>query len=72
VNKLAKCLGIILFCSLGNAVAQDSDRLSPTEAMQRFTVADGLQVKTFAADPDVVSISNIDVDSEGRVWACEC
>jgi putative membrane-bound dehydrogenase-like protein len=48
------------------------NRLSPDEALKKLTVADGLQVKTFAADPDIVSISNIDVDHRGRVWACEC
>lgn len=48
-----------------------TDRLSPDQALARMVVADGLQVKTFAADPDIVSISNIDVDHRGRVWACE-
>ena len=52
--------------------ADETDRLSPSEAIQRFTVAKGLQVTTFASDPDIVSISNIDVDARGRVWACEC
>ena len=55
-----------------NALADEGDRLSPTQAMQQLTVAEGLQVKTFTSDPDIVSISNIDVDATGRVWACEC
>ena len=47
------------------------DPLSPAAALAAFTVADGLAVKTFAADPDIVSISNIDIDHRGRIWACE-
>jgi len=69
------CYGLVvtaltLFLS-GSSSAQN-DRLSPARALKKLTVADGLQVKTFAADPDIVSISNIDVDHRGRVWACEC
>ncbi len=59
------------WCILTHSQAQ-SDRLSPEDALAKLVVADGLQVKTFAADPEIVSISNIDVDHRGRVWACEC
>ena len=49
-----------------------SGRLSPAAALDSLVVAEGLQVKTFASDPTIVSITNIDVDHRGRVWACEC
>lgn len=58
----------ILMLSLSSVEAQ----LDPGDALQTMTVADGLEVITFAADPEIVSITNIDVDHRGRVWACEC
>jgi putative membrane-bound dehydrogenase-like protein len=60
----------ILLISVAASLAQD-DRLTPEQALGKLTVAEGLQVKTFASDPGIVSISNLDVDHRGRVWACE-
>lgn len=71
-NTLTGWKAIPLILVATYALAAETDRLSPSQAMQRLTVAEGLQVTTFASDPDIVSISNIDVDSRGRVWACEC
>jgi putative membrane-bound dehydrogenase-like protein len=62
---------ITVFVLCANNFAQD-DRLTPQEALRSLDVVDGLEVTTFAADPNIVSISNIDVDHRGRVWACEC
>ena len=59
------------WCIRTHSQAQ-SDRLSPEDALAKLVVAEGLQVNTFAADPGIVNISNIDVDHRGRVWACEC
>ncbi len=71
-NTLTGWKAIPLLLVATYALAAETDRLSPSQAMQRLSVAEGLQVTTFASDPDIVSISNIDVDSRGRVWACEC
>ena len=71
LQSFAIALLALLLLLAGIGLAQD-DRLSPQSALQAFTVAEGLDVKTFAADPEIVSISNIDVDHRGRVWACEC
>ncbi|MDP7051957.1 MAG: c-type cytochrome [Verrucomicrobiota bacterium] len=63
---------ITIFALLDCHCFSQNDRLTPDQALEQFTVADGLQVTTFAADPEIVSISNIDIDHRGRVWACEC
>ncbi len=65
-------LSAFLLALPGGICFAQGDRLSPPQALAAFTVADGLQVTTFAADPGIVSISNLDVDHRGRVWACEC
>ena len=70
-SRLYFVTGALVLALYANCPAQD-DRLSPQEALKSFVVADGLEVTTFAADPNIVSISNIDVDHRGRVWACEC
>ena len=63
---------IIIFGLFKCHCLSQNDRLSPDQALDRFVVADGLQVTVFAADPEIVSITNIDIDHRGRVWACEC
>src|SRR5829696_3417307 len=44
---------------------------SPEETVKSMTVADGLQVELFAAEPMVLNPTSIDVDHLGRVWVCE-
>ncbi|MEM9672631.1 MAG: PVC-type heme-binding CxxCH protein [Bacteroidota bacterium] len=46
-------------------------KTSPQYATQTFQMADGLAVNVFAAEPDIVNPTNIDVDAQGRVWVCE-
>ena len=36
-----------------------------------FRVADGLELTLWAAEPDLVNPTNIDIDERGRVWALE-
>lgn len=40
-------------------------------ALYSFTVAPGLEVTQFAAEPMMVNPTNMDIDSRGRVWICE-
>jgi len=47
------------------------EKISPAHATATFKVTDGLQVALFAAEPDVINPTNIDVDDRGRVWVCE-
>ena len=51
--------------------AAATEGLGPAEAVSAFTVAAGLQVTLFASEPDIASVSNLDVDQRGRVWVCE-
>ena len=53
------------------AVAQTANERTPDNAVAGLTVADGLEVQLMAAEPMLLSPSNIDVDHLGRVWVCE-
>ena len=44
---------------------------TPDETVRSMTVADGLQVELFAAEPMLINPTSIDVDHLGRVWVCE-
>lgn len=43
----------------------------PKQTVQGFRAADGLEVTLWAAEPDLVNPTNIDVDARGRVWVLE-
>ena len=45
--------------------------LSPEEALKALKVADGFQVELFAAEPDLINPTSMDVDHKGRVWVAE-
>jgi putative membrane-bound dehydrogenase-like protein len=46
--------------------------LSPDESVRRMKVADGFEVKLFAAEPMVVNPVAMTIDERGRVWVIEC
>lgn len=46
-------------------------QLSPEESLAQLRPADGLSVALFAAEPDLVNPTMIDVDAQGRVWVTE-
>ncbi len=46
-------------------------QIEPGEALGQLKVADGLASTLFAAEPDVLNPTAIDVDAAGRVWVCE-
>jgi putative membrane-bound dehydrogenase-like protein len=46
--------------------------LKPEESLKRMKVADGFEVKLFAAEPMVVNPIAMTVDEKGRVWVIEC
>jgi hypothetical protein len=46
--------------------------LKPEESVKRMKVADGFEVKLFAAEPMVVNPIAMTVDEKGRVWVIEC
>jgi len=41
------------------------------DSVKQFKVADGVEVTLFAAEPMVVNPTDIEVDSQGRVWVTE-
>src|SRR5262245_52905341 len=45
--------------------------LKPEESVKRMKVADGFEVKLFAAEPDVINPIAMTVDEKGRVWVVE-
>jgi len=46
-------------------------QLSPEESLTQLQTMPGLKVSLFAAEPDLVNPTMIDVDAQGRVWVCE-
>src|SRR5947199_5571998 len=46
--------------------------LTPEESVRRMKVAEGFEVKLFAAEPLVVNPVAMTIDERGRVWVIEC
>jgi putative membrane-bound dehydrogenase-like protein len=46
-------------------------QLEPQAALAALEAADGLEVSLFAAEPDLVNPTCMDVDAQGRVWVAE-
>src|SRR5262245_30417237 len=46
--------------------------LKREETVARMKVADGFEVKLFAAEPQLVNPIAMTVDEKGRVWVVEC
>ncbi|MCA9062397.1 MAG: NPCBM/NEW2 domain-containing protein, partial [Planctomycetaceae bacterium] len=55
--------------SVGNG--GDSSDHTPENALGGLDVGEGLEATLFAAEPLLLSPSNIDVDHLGRIWVCE-
>jgi len=55
-----------------NRKATGQPYLKPEESVARMKVADGFEVKLFAAEPQVVNPIAMTVDEKGRVWVVEC
>ncbi|HQX53631.1 MAG TPA: NPCBM/NEW2 domain-containing protein, partial [Planctomycetaceae bacterium] len=55
---------------IGGSSASPVDR-TPENAVAGLDIAEGLEVSLFAAEPVLLSPSNIDIDHMGRVWVCE-
>ncbi|MBI4582510.1 MAG: hypothetical protein HY717_00560 [Planctomycetes bacterium] len=56
-----------VFPWLGRLPAQ----LAPEQALASMKAAPGLQVALFAAEPQVINPTCIDLDPQGRIWVCE-
>lgn len=51
--------------------AKQDDRHDPARAVANLDVHPELQAQLFAAEPLLLSPSNIDIDHRGRIWVCE-
>ncbi|GIW96344.1 MAG: hypothetical protein KatS3mg110_4385 [Pirellulaceae bacterium] len=51
--------------------AGPSSRHDPELAVAALDVADGLEATLFASEPQLLSVTNLDIDARGRVWVCE-
>ena len=64
------CLLCVALAAARGLADEGRDRV-PQDALSGIDVADGLQATLFAAEPMLLSPTNIDVDHRGRVWVCE-
>ena len=55
-------LGVFFLCTLP---------FGSLKANEDFEMGEDLQVTLSSSEPDIVSLSNIDIDHRGRVWACD-
>lgn len=44
---------------------------APENAVSGLDVADGVEATLAASEPDLLSLTNLDIDHRGRVWVCE-
>jgi putative membrane-bound dehydrogenase-like protein len=76
MNVLKAGLGVMALASL--CVAQDKSKApenygveAALQSVAKMTVAEGLEVSLFAAEPMVQNPTAMDVDARGRVWITE-
>src|SRR5947208_10451137 len=55
-----------------NRKASGQPYLKPEESLKRMKVADGFEIKLFAAEPQVVNPIAFTIDEKGRLWVVEC
>ncbi len=53
-----------------DSLTEDQKRLAKY-SLTSLKVADGLELTSFATEPQLINPTNIDVDANGRVWVCE-
>src|SRR3954471_7459604 len=82
--RMSRCLAVALLLALGssafaqkefgfdNRKSSGQPYLKPEESVAKMKVADGFEVKLFAAEPMVVNPIAMTVDEKGRVWVVEC
>ena len=52
-------------------IGSDAAQRDPETAVEGLDVAEGLEVTLFASEPDLKSVTNLDIDARGRIWVCE-
>lgn len=65
-------LALALLAGVVSLAAPDARaQLAPEAALAALRPADGLEVALFAAEPDVLNPTAMDIDAKGRVWVTE-
>lgn len=54
-----------------NAGQADSQQRNAENALAGLDVAEGVEATLFASEPQLLSLTNLDIDHRGRVWVCE-
>ncbi len=82
MSRLSLAVVLLAFCvapaaaqkefGFDNRKSSGQPYLKPEESVKRMKVADGFEVKLFAAEPMVVNPIAMTVDEKGRVWVIEC
>jgi putative membrane-bound dehydrogenase-like protein len=62
---------ILVTGSAGGGAGAGSASRDPADAVSGLDVAEGLEAQLFAAEPQVLNLTNLDIDHRGRVWVCE-
>lgn len=44
---------------------------TPESAVDNLDVGEGLEATLFGSEPELLSLTNLDIDHKGRIWACE-
>lgn len=44
---------------------------TPQEALESLRIGEGLEIRLWASEPDVINPTNMDVDERGRIWVTE-
>ena len=57
--------------SNNSAIANDTQVRTPETAVAGLTVHPELEVTLVAAEPQLKSLTNLDIDHRGRIWVCE-
>ena len=69
---LALVTAVLVLQTEARAQVPDTYGLDKAQAgVAKMTVAEGLTVSLFAAEPMVQNPTNIDIDARGRVWVTE-
>jgi putative membrane-bound dehydrogenase-like protein len=68
---MTRRLRFFIFSALLFVPTNVQAQLPPEKAAATFTVADGLEMSLWAAEPLFVNPTCIDIDHKGRVWVCE-
>ena len=70
MRKTALCFTLLGLISLLCPPPLES-QTTPQDTVASLRVADGLEITLWAAEPDVINPTNLDIDERGRIWITE-